>query len=461
VNQPKPGLVAKGDFAGTTVIVALPKNCPAQEALRFGFSEWQGRTGGTVKYVESDGPDAAEAEIRVLDGAGLNGLESPLPVPKSVRDAPTMQFLDLPSPYRLRHAVRQGEVIGLPIAGEMMLLWYRHDLFTDPVHRKAYEAKEKKPLEPPKTWADYESLARYFAGSGAVPHGTAEPMDGSPDAVRVFEARAGSYAKSCEWYSFRFNVETGRCRYGTPGFVRALEDWKRIRSLTPARDGKAVSVAEAVKTFLDGRTAMVLSVAPIRLPAGDPAKMRGKLGVAELPGSLEVYPPPTAATPTEEARVRKEVNRTVHAGRVGWFVVPTKPSLSPAALSLMLTLTSKEDSIYVVNGARSGLIPIRTNLLTEAIRFEGGYGLPLRTCRELFTASLASLTNENWIADLMLPEELEVNKRLAAKLQEALAGTKPSATALAEATAEIDALLEPGRADFLRRLRLSLDLAVD
>ena len=87
---------------------------------------------------------------------------------------------------RNQEAVWGDEVYGVPLGSPVLCCYYRPDLL-EKLHRK-----------PPRTWKEYEELARLLreegAKSGEVKYGTVEPL-ARGWAGLVLLARAAAYAK--------------------------------------------------------------------------------------------------------------------------------------------------------------------------------------------------------------------------------------------------------------------------
>jgi len=55
-----------------------------------------------------------------------------------------------------------GKIYALTIDGDIFFLYYRADLFENPIERKAFKAKYGHDLEPPKTWGEFLEIAEFF-----------------------------------------------------------------------------------------------------------------------------------------------------------------------------------------------------------------------------------------------------------------------------------------------------------
>ena len=89
-------------------------------------------------------------------------------------------------------------------------------------------------LEPPTTWEQLDSLARFFHGrdwngDGKPDLGIALAIGSDAEGVgdATFLARAASLGQHRDHYSFLFDSDTMAPRIDTPPFVEALEVWSR------------------------------------------------------------------------------------------------------------------------------------------------------------------------------------------------------------------------------------------
>lgn len=65
-------------------------------------------------------------------------------------------------PQNLANCSRLGQIYGFPIVGGTQFLLYRRDLFTDPYLMRKYKENHRLSLRPPKTWKEFNSIARFF-----------------------------------------------------------------------------------------------------------------------------------------------------------------------------------------------------------------------------------------------------------------------------------------------------------
>jgi multiple sugar transport system substrate-binding protein len=88
------------------------------------------------------------------------------------------------------------EAIGYPFAANSMLLCYNRRLFSDPVNQLEYQKQYGEPLQPPKTWEQFERTARFFTNPAKRTYGLA--MQGAAGGWQYYE-----------WVNFAFGMGGG------------------------------------------------------------------------------------------------------------------------------------------------------------------------------------------------------------------------------------------------------------
>ena len=105
---------------------------------------------------------------------------------------------DIAPVYRDNQMKYKGIIYGLPDDGDVLINYYRKDLFADPTHKAAFQARFGYELAPPATWEQFSEIAQYFTENEALGpdfYGAANMR--SPGLVHFF-------------YEERFRVEGGR-----------------------------------------------------------------------------------------------------------------------------------------------------------------------------------------------------------------------------------------------------------
>ncbi|HOQ50504.1 MAG TPA: extracellular solute-binding protein [Candidatus Atribacteria bacterium] len=188
-----------------------------------------------------------------------------------------------------------------------MVIYYRKDLFNDP--RWQAEFKEEYGYDfpvSPVTWQEILDIAKFFNGKdwngdGKDDFGITMHLKVGEQGFFNYIALAGSFvcmpapgddpAKITRYHNvFWFDPETMEPLINTPGHVKALE---MLTELTKAGPSAMVGwgLGEAWDVFLRGNAAMCFTFGDVGTLSQDPrvSVVQGKLGVAPIPGSKEVY----------------------------------------------------------------------------------------------------------------------------------------------------------------------------
>ncbi len=178
-------------------------------------------------------------------------------------------------------------VYGLPYHDGPECLVYRTDLFADPAEQQAFAQRFGYPLAVPRTWQQFEDVARFFTRPDDGLYGTvfAAFPDGHNtvyDFCLQLWSRGGDLTDS-----------EGRPALASPEAIAALDFYRRMvndRSVTPPNLEEIDSVKSG-ELFASGAVAMMVNwfgFAAVCEQPGCPVK--GKTGVAALP-SAEGTPP--------------------------------------------------------------------------------------------------------------------------------------------------------------------------
>jgi len=151
----------------------------------------------------------------------------------------------------------KGKTWGFFDDGDMLALYYRKDIFGDPKLQKAYKAKYKQALAPPKTWDDYTQIAAFISDQLAPKvYGAAEFRKfGNPGNqyafFQQFVANGGKF----------FDEKTMKSQIASPAGVKTLQQMvaQNKASIPGNNDLDAVSQWTA---WLQGKVAMIFSWPP-------------------------------------------------------------------------------------------------------------------------------------------------------------------------------------------------------
>ena len=129
------------------------------------------------------------------------------------------------------------EMYGVVYDGNVHNLFYRRDLFENADYQKQFADTFGYELQVPDSWEQYHDVGKFFnsfdwSGTGQS-FGTLEPMGRGTGAWYMLLGRGLSYAKTLgDPYAF-FDPDSMKPRINEPGWVQALEDWKRDIEIGP------------------------------------------------------------------------------------------------------------------------------------------------------------------------------------------------------------------------------------
>jgi multiple sugar transport system substrate-binding protein len=422
------------EHVGVEVRVACPKG-PAALVREYGRA-WAAREGARVEVLPYDpkaGPESAgPADVWVIPPAQLPRWAAAgrlAALPEAYR-APggAYQWTGLLPMYREQLLVWDRAVYGLPLLGESPLCCYRSDLFADPRHQKAFRAKYGRELEAPATWEQFAAVAEYFHehGPSGKPGPSLPPLPADDGALdREFYAVAAGLARRAvpadeaagqdhldEVFSFHYDLQSGRPRIASPGFVHALKVLRQLQRFRPP--GVHAAPEEA---FRDGQAVLCLTDASW-LPAFQKAPgLRDRFGVCRVPGAGRWFDYRTG-----KERPAPEGNWVPYLGdRSLLAVVPQDAAHARAAWDLLASLTGPGDRSQITLEPRSGGGPVREQQLNRE-RWDA-FDLDLartRALRETLQQTLLHRGLKNPVLRLRTPDEAAHRAALVAEVRAAL-----------------------------------------
>jgi multiple sugar transport system substrate-binding protein len=379
------------------------------------------------------------------------------PVPTPILESAHVN--DILPVYRNALMRWQGRWMALTIDGDLHLGAYRRDLFEDEATRGAFLKAYGRPLEPPRTWAEYRDIAAFFKGRGA---GNGAPLAGTMEAY----ARGGQRI----WYLFShaaaytnhpdhpgamfFDPDTMKPEIDNPGWVRALSEFLELRRFGPGDvDGLD---SEAVRTrFAEGQAAMDIDWADTGVLAGDPRRSRvaGNVGFFVLPGSREVWNPGTHAW--DRLAQPRSVTFLAFGGWVG--VVPAASPKADQAWEYLAWYASPENSARDVLDGTTGINPYRQSQLDDPIPWRRLLGE--RQAASYLGVLRASLAAGQTARDLRLPGYRAYVAALDDQLDRVMAGSVSPGEGLRTAARSWEALTDRlGRNSQRRQYRQAMGL---
>jgi multiple sugar transport system substrate-binding protein len=348
---------------------------------------------------------------------------------------------------------RDGQIIALPLGSPLLTIAARADLF------------EHINEQPPVTWEDYERVAKKLAeladgaaeSGGTAKHwyGAVEPL---ADGFRWWTllARAAPYARSPNYYSALFDVESFEPLIAGPPFVRALEELRAAANLNCRADGSLVMVdpATAWRMLQGGECGLALTW-PTAADGQERAHENRALLFAELPGSRNVFDIGNRAWQPRAAGDSGRVPLVGGAGRVVSIVGTTRNV--PSAQRLAAWLSGPEMSSQV-SKASPAVTLFSTRHLANPAPWAAAH-IEAAAARQLAEVTQQALAREIGLAVPRIPGIDEYLQALDDAVADALSGKAPCAAALTAAAERWRAITERrGRDAQLAAYRASLRL---
>lgn len=170
-------------YAGETLTITWEAGLQALDPLNFSGPKWEELTGVKIQVIEipiSELFTKTVAEHRAGTGAYdmLNVVPAWMPdlVTAGVLE-PLDEFVDkynyrdelqdIAPTYRDNQMTYGGKIYGLPDDGDVLILYYRTDLFGDAENQKAFKDQYGYDLAPPKDWQQFHDISKFFTDAHA------------------------------------------------------------------------------------------------------------------------------------------------------------------------------------------------------------------------------------------------------------------------------------------------------
>ncbi len=338
------------------------------------------------------------------------------PVPDSIKQL--IEWNDILPIYR-EGILRWGDnYYALPYDGDVVTLFYRKDIFEDPLYKNAFKKEYGIALRVPDTWDDYNRIASFFSkqdrdGDGKTDPGIVGSRLKNSSSMLIFLSKAAAYAKYPDDPAFYFDIKTMEPRINSPAFVKALREY--IEELDYGPPGMINYAASDTRSaFIRGEGVMVIDWANIGVLAETAPQsiIKEKVGYTQLPGANEVYN-------VRKKRWEKKYNRVSSLVGNYIFIVNRKSKNKDLAFAFASYMTSPEITGRLVSKAGAGINPSRfSHLKNPASWREGGFSEDSAS-RYIQTIKQAIHT-ENFILDIRIPGSAEYYASLDEYLYRAL-----------------------------------------
>jgi multiple sugar transport system substrate-binding protein len=270
---------AKKICSGKTVTIVWEAGLQSLDPLNFSGPKWEQLTGCKIKVVEVP---TAEMFTKIMQeyraGTGAYDALNVIPawMPDLVQAGALEQLDSLVDKYKYRNELKtiaptyrdnqmtvNGKIYGFPDDGDVFIMYYRKDIFARPDLQKAFKAKYKYDLAPPKTWKQFDEVGSFLTEalkSEGIYGGCffREP----PYTMFMFEERFRN-----EGGKF-FDGKTMKATVNSPVGVKVLTEMRNENRFMPPGVEK-FGFVENLAVFLQGQSAMTISWPPYgRFAAG-------------------------------------------------------------------------------------------------------------------------------------------------------------------------------------------------
>lgn len=270
-NAAEIAVEAAKKYAGTEISIVWEAGLQSLDPINYSGPKWEELTGIKVNVVEVP-TDQMFTKIMqdYRSGAAAYDALNVIPswMPDLVRagalenlDAFVDQYgymdelQDIAAAYRDNQMTVDGKIYGFPDDGDVMLLYYRKDIFEDPKMQEDFKAKFGYDLAPPKDWKQFAEIGQFITDKMAPKTYGAGMFRTAPYSHYMLQERfrmEGGEFFDAETMKATVNSETGlkvfkemleENKFMPPG----VEQWNFVDNLA---------------AFLQGTTAMTISWPP-------------------------------------------------------------------------------------------------------------------------------------------------------------------------------------------------------
>ncbi|MEO7241607.1 MAG: sugar ABC transporter substrate-binding protein [Variovorax sp.] len=296
---------AASKFKGETLNMTWPGGAGALDPKVYTVPLWEKLTGVKVNVIETPIPEMFP-KIMVEHRARTGAYDVVSIVPSWLADMASSGAIEPLDAFvakykfadelaKIEPAFRDGwmkwsgKIYGIPDDGDVLILYYRKDLFDDAANKAAFRSKYGYDLAPPATWAQFADIGNFFTDKFA------------PKLYGAGMIRRASLLQYFFQERFRndgghfFDAKTMKATVNGPAGVKALSGMVADQKFMPP-GSQDWGIPESLNGWLSGNLAMTLWWPPVGrwsegLQAGEKAmafvpasQIAGKVGYALPPG---------------------------------------------------------------------------------------------------------------------------------------------------------------------------------
>ncbi|MDE0533295.1 MAG: sugar ABC transporter substrate-binding protein [Albidovulum sp.] len=263
---------AAKQYAGTTLNVFYEAGLQPLDPKNFTGPMWEELTGIKINVIEAP-LDEMFTKIMQAHRAGSGAYDVLNVVPNQMPDLafagvlePLDEWVDqygyrdelstIAPVYRDNQMMVEGTTYGFPDDGDVLVLYYRRDLFEDPENMAEFKAKHGYDLGPPKTWQQFNEIGQFITDKYAPDIYGAGMLRQPGNAQYLFQERF-----RVEGGKF-FDSETMEATINSEAGVKVFTEMVEANKFMPP-GVEQWGFIEAFNAFLAGDIAMTISWPPV------------------------------------------------------------------------------------------------------------------------------------------------------------------------------------------------------
>lgn len=344
---------------------------------------------------------------------------------------------DLPAIQALHKYGDEKYVVPYDCDGQA--LYYRRDLLEDTEHQSAFESEYGYALDVPKTWEQLLDICKYFTdkplgGDQETGHGISMHLKVGGQGMFHFMSLSAPYVIGPENPKlYWFDPENMDPLVESQGHQRAMEAYLELTQYGP-QAMISWALGEAWDYFLRGNAVFTYSWGDVAALAVErDSFVKGKVGTAQLPGTMAYVDPKSGEEYTVE-----EPNLVGNTTGGSWagVIMAGSEHTDLAYYFLALTATEPKERFYAARGT-DGVDPGKTYQIlppdgTGDVEDYVAQGWDPQDAADYTKAYYDTFQNPNQLPYLRIPGTFEYWTAMDIRLSEAVAEGKDPAQALAE-----------------------------
>jgi multiple sugar transport system substrate-binding protein len=270
-NAAETAVEAAKQYSGTTISIVWEAGLQSLDPLNYSGPKWEKLTGIKVKVVEVP-TDQMFTKIMQDYRSGAAAYDALNVIPSWMPDLARAGALEPLDPYVDKYGYREelqdiapayrdnqmtydGKIYGFPDDGDVMLLYYRKDIFEDPKMKEEFKAKLGYDLAPPKNWKQFDDIGQFITDKMAPKVYGAGFFRTPPYPHYMFQERF-----RMEGGKF-FDPETMKATVNGPVGLKVFKDMVAENKFMPP-GVEQWNFVDNLAGFLQGTTAMTISWPP-------------------------------------------------------------------------------------------------------------------------------------------------------------------------------------------------------